>query len=104
MKNKKLKELKNWLDRYEEEYKYMGDGIIDEVAGIVKDLIETERFEKQFEIASVSRENLTEFISPAEAFEVTDAEMEKIASKMTDVYYDNEFWENLKMISKEVLD
>ena len=39
-KNQPKQKAREWLNRYEEEYKHLGDGMIDEVAGLVKELVE----------------------------------------------------------------
>ena len=60
------------------------------------------RFTKGFEVSSVSRADLTEFISPEDADKFSDDEMKEIARKMGDNFCDCCYWVSLEEAIKWV--
>ena len=68
---------------------------------------ESKRLDKPFDITSVCRADLTHPMigySQSKALRVTDAKMERIASKLADDYTEQLFWASLEIICEFVLD
>ena len=68
---------------------------------------EERRLDKPFKITSVCRADLMEDgagLSRTAALRVTDAQMERIASKMADDYCNQLFWSSLPIITEYVLE
>ena len=64
--------------------------------------MEPSKLNKSFEIASVSRANLENCLSPEQIEHLTNGDMQEIARKMGDLYCDLHYWEDLESIAEEV--
>ena len=67
---------------------------------------ESKRLDKPFEITSVCRADLMHpeiGYSPSRALKVTDAQMQRIASKMSNDYTEQLYWTSLEIIAEYVV-
>lgn len=64
-------------------------------------LAEIERMGKEFKITSVTREDLED--RGFDTSNITDAQMERLASKMADDYIEQMFWISLDIIAEDVM-
>ncbi len=64
--------------------------------------MEQSKLNKSFEIASVSRVDLENCLSPEQIERLTNGDMQEIARKMGDLYCDLHYWEDLESIAEEV--
>jgi hypothetical protein len=63
-------------------------------------MMESIDWQKEFPITSICREDLKELgFTDEQIAQLTDEDMETIASKMADLYLDNGFWEDLQFVT-----
>jgi len=62
-----------------------------------------EEMTKPFPITSVTQEDLKRYFTQAEVEQLSDADMESLASKLADVYCEGPFWENVETIAEVIL-
>ncbi len=68
-------------------------------------MADTEFWNKEFPITSVTRENLVAAGFPKEVVEqINDTDMQQIASAMEDIYFDHGYWEDLELCTNRVLE
>jgi len=68
-----------------------------------KEISKPNKEDKMFCITSVCRADLEEHFSQKEIESLTDEDMERIASKMADIYIENNFWIDLEIMVTSVL-
>ena len=61
----------------------------------------TEEMNKEFEITSVTREDLES--RGFDTTNITDAQMERLAQKMCDDYLEQMFWISLDIIAEDIM-
>jgi hypothetical protein len=60
---------------------------------------------KAFVISSLTRENLVSHGFPQAVVEqLTDSDMQEIASAMEDIYFDTGFWEDMQLCTERILE
>lgn len=65
--------------------------------------MDNDKLYKAFPITSVCRADMLERFTQEQIDTLDDADMEYIASKMADAYCDQNFWEDLKILTIHVL-
>jgi len=59
---------------------------------------------KYYPLTSICKDDLTERFTAEQIDKLTDEDMKRIASKMSDAYLDQSYWIDLEIITKDILD